>query len=38
MDRCGYADIDDGLSEIAKQRDLAPSRMLLTSIRDLLRK
>ena len=38
MDRCGYADIDDGLSEIAKQRDLAPSRMLLTSIRDLLSK
>ena len=38
MDRCGYAEIDRALSEIAKQRDLAPSRALLTSVRDLLRK
>lgn len=38
MDRCGYADIDRALSEIAKQRDLAPSRALLTSVRELLRK
>jgi hypothetical protein len=38
MDRCGYAEIDRALSEIAKRRDLAPSRALLTSVRDLLRK
>lgn len=38
MDRCGYADMDQALSEIAKLRDLAPSRALLTSVRDLLRK
>ncbi len=38
MDRCGYADIDKALTEIAKLRDLAPSRTLLTSVRDLLRK
>ena len=38
MDRCGYAEIDSALSEIAKQRDLAPSRALLSSVRDLLRK
>ena len=37
MDRCGYAEIDKALSEIAKLRDLAPSRALLTSVRDLLR-
>ena len=38
MDRCGYAEIDRALLEIAKLRDLAPSRTLLTSVRDLLRK
>jgi len=38
MDRCGYAEIDQGLSEIAELRDLAPSGTLLRSVRDLLRK
>ena len=38
MDRCGYAEIDKALSEIAKQRDLASSRTLLTSVRSLLRR
>jgi len=38
MDRCGYAEIDKALAEIAKLRELAPSRTLLTSVRDLLRK
>lgn len=38
MDRCGYAEMDKALSEIAKLRDLAPSSTLLTSVRDLLRK
>ena len=38
MDRCGYAEIDTALSEIAKRRDLVPSRALLTSVRELLRK
>ena len=37
MDRCGYAEIDKALSEIAKLRDLAPSRALLTSVRNSLR-
>ena len=37
MDRCGYAEIDKALSEIAKLRDLAPSRALLASVRDSLR-
>jgi protein-tyrosine phosphatase len=36
LDRCGYAGIDKALSEIAKLRDLAPSRTLLTSVQDLL--
>lgn len=38
LDRCGYAGIDKALSQIAKLRDLAPSRTLLTSVRDLLRR
>lgn len=38
MDRCGYADIDQALSEIAKLRELAPSSTLLKSVRELLRK
>ena len=37
MDRCGYADIDKALSEIATKRDLAPSRALLASVQGLLR-
>ena len=38
LDRCGYAGIDKALSEIAKLRSLAPSRTLLTSVQELLRK
>ncbi len=38
LDRCGYAGIDKALSEIAKLRDIAPSRTLLTSVQDLRRK
>lgn len=38
MDRCGYAEIDKALLEIAVLRDLAPSGTLLRSVRDLLRK
>jgi len=38
MDRCGYAGIDKALSEIAKQRDLAPARTLLTCVQGLVRK
>jgi protein-tyrosine phosphatase len=38
LDRCGYAGIDKALSQIAKLRDIAPSRTLLTSVRDLLRR
>ena len=38
MDRCGYAGIEQSLSEIAKLRDLAPSRILLTSVQAHLRK
>lgn len=38
LDRCGYAGIDKAVSQIAKLRDLAPSRTLLTSVRDLLRR
>lgn len=38
LDRCGYAGIDKALTEIGKLRDLAPSRILLTSVRNLLRK
>jgi hypothetical protein len=37
MDRCGYAEIDKALAELAKLRDLAPSRALLASVRDSLR-
>ena len=37
LDRCGYAGIDKALLEIAKLRDLAPSRTLLASVQDLLR-
>jgi protein-tyrosine phosphatase len=38
MDRCGYAEVEKALSEIAELRDLAPSRALLTSVRRHLRK
>ena len=37
MDRCGYADVDKALTEIARKRDLVPSRTLLTSVEGLLR-
>jgi len=37
MDRCGYAEIEKALAEIAKMRDLAPSRVLLTCVKELLR-
>ena len=36
--RCGYAGIDNALSEIADLRDLAPSQTLLRSVRELLKK
>lgn len=38
MDRCGYADIDGALSQIAKLTNLAPSSTLLSSVRNKLRK
>ncbi len=38
MDRCGYAEIDKALAEIAKLREIAPSSTLLRSVRELLRK
>ena len=38
MDRCGYAGIEKALSEIGKLRDLAPSRILLTSVQGHLRR
>lgn len=38
LDRCGYAGIDKALSQIAELRDLAPSRTLLASVKDLLKR
>ena len=38
LDRCGYAGTDKALSQIGELRDLAPSRTLLTSVRELLHK
>ena len=38
LDRCGYAEIDKALSQIAELRDLAPSDTLLSSVKDLLSK
>lgn len=38
MDRCGYAGIDKALSEIGRARELFPSRVLLRSVQNLLRK
>ena len=37
MNRCGYAEIDKALAEIAELRDVAPQRALLTSVKELLR-
>ena len=36
LDRCGYAGIDNALSQIAELRDLAPSRTLLASVKEML--
>ena len=36
MQRCGYAGIDKALSEIGELRELAPSRTLLKSVKELL--
>jgi protein-tyrosine phosphatase len=38
MDRCGYAEVEKALSEVSQLRDLAPSRILLTSVQGYLRK
>jgi hypothetical protein len=38
MQRCGYAGIDKALSEIGELRELAPSRTLLKSVKELLSK
>jgi protein-tyrosine phosphatase len=37
LDRCGYAAIDKALAQIAQLRDIAPSRVLLKSVQDLVR-
>jgi atypical dual specificity phosphatase len=37
LDRCGYAGIDKALAQIAQLRDIAPSRVLLKSVQDLVR-
>jgi protein-tyrosine phosphatase len=36
LHRCGYAGVDKALSQIAELRDLAPSRTLLASVKELL--
>ena len=36
LDRCGYAGIDNALSQIAELRDLAPSLTLLASVKEVL--
>lgn len=36
LDRCGYAGIDNALSQIAELRELAPSRTLLASVKEAL--
>ena len=36
LDRCGYAGIDNALSQIAELRDLAPSHTLLASVKEVL--
>jgi protein-tyrosine phosphatase len=38
MQRCGYAGIDKALSEIGEIREVAPSRTLLKSVKELLSK
>lgn len=38
MDRCGYAEIQTALSQIAKLKRLSPSQTLLTSVGQLLSK
>ena len=38
LQRCGYAGIDKALSEIAELREVAPSRTLLKSVRELVSK
>jgi protein-tyrosine phosphatase len=35
MHRCGYAGIDKALAEIAKLREVAPSELLLRSVKEL---
>jgi atypical dual specificity phosphatase len=36
LDRCGYAGIDKALSQIAELRDVAPSRTLLESVKQVM--
>jgi hypothetical protein len=36
MSRCGYAGIDKALDEIAELRDIAPSPVLLQSVKEHL--
>lgn len=36
LHRCGYAGIDNALSQIAELRDLAPSRTLLASVKEAM--
>lgn len=36
LDRCGYAGIDKALAQIAELRDLAPSRTLLASVKEVM--
>lgn len=36
LDRCGYAGIDNALSQIGELRDLAPSEALLASVKEAL--
>jgi len=36
LDRCGYAGIDKALSQIAELRDVAPSRILLASVKEAM--
>lgn len=38
MDRCGYAEIHNALSQIAKLKRLSPSQTLLASVKQLLDK
>ncbi|HZQ93468.1 MAG TPA: dual specificity protein phosphatase [Candidatus Sulfotelmatobacter sp.] len=38
LHRCGYAGIDTALAQIAKLRDIAPSDVLLRSVKELVTK